>query len=77
MCKRKFRLNFEDTLNPPCPCSIEPETTKHFFLHCYFYSVIQANFISDLLNKDGFLLIENREKLVDILLYDKIKFIVT
>ena len=26
-----FRHNFEDTLNPLCPCSIEPETTIHFF----------------------------------------------
>ena len=77
LCKRKFTLNFEETLNPPCPCSIEPETTKHFFLHYYFCSVIQANFVSDLLNKDSFLLIENGEKLVGILLYDKIKFIVT
>ena len=33
--EHKFRHNFEDTLNPLCSCSIEAETTLHFFLRCH------------------------------------------
>ena len=34
LLERKFRHKFEDVLNPLCSCSIEPETTMHFFLRC-------------------------------------------
>ena len=37
--EHKFRRNFADILNPLCPCSIEPETTMHFFF-CAAISVI-------------------------------------
>ena len=30
----KFRHNFQDCLNPLCPCSLEVESTIHYFLHC-------------------------------------------
>ena len=29
----KFRQNSQDCLNPLCPCSLEVETTIHYFLH--------------------------------------------
>ena len=32
--ERKFRHNSQDTINPLCPCSLEIESTSHFFL-CY------------------------------------------
>ena len=57
--EQKFRHNFEGTLNPLCTCSIEPETTMHFFLRCHFYNVIRANLMNDLLNKDSSLSKEN------------------
>ena len=33
----KFRHNFQDCLNTLCPCSLEVESTIHYFLyyHCY------------------------------------------
>ena len=31
LCEHKFRHNFHDTLNPLCSCSIDPETTLHYF----------------------------------------------
>ena len=31
LSEHKFRHDFADTLNPLCPCSIENETTMHFF----------------------------------------------
>ena len=33
--EHKFRHNFNDTINPMCPCGKEPETT----LRCDFYSI--------------------------------------
>ena len=32
--EHKFRHNFAGCVNPLCSCSIKPETTLHFFLHC-------------------------------------------
>ena len=29
--KHKFRHNFQDTINPQCSCSLEIESTSHFF----------------------------------------------
>ena len=36
----KFRHNFQDCLNPSCPCSLEVESTIHYFLHCQYYNDI-------------------------------------
>ena len=30
--EHKFKHNFQDTLNPLCPCSLEAEDTYHFFM---------------------------------------------
>ena len=42
-----FRHNFADTLNPLCSCSLETESTAHFFLRCRNYT----NFCITLMNK--------------------------
>ena len=34
--EHKFRHGFRDILNPLCPCSVEAETTAHYFLYCHF-----------------------------------------
>ena len=34
----KFRHNFQDCLNPLCPCSFEVESTIHYFLHYHYYN---------------------------------------
>ena len=36
--EHKFRHHFHDTLNPLCPCSLEPETTSHYLSHCHNFS---------------------------------------
>ena len=41
-CEHKFRQGFKDTLNPLCSCSIEAETTAHYFLCCHFYNPNRA-----------------------------------
>ena len=38
--EHKFRHDFEGTLNPLCSCSIEAETTLHFFQRCQFFNDI-------------------------------------
>ena len=32
--EHKFNHNFQDTINPICSCSLESESTIHFFLRC-------------------------------------------
>ena len=32
--KHKLKYNFQDTLNPLCPCYLEAEDTYHFFIRC-------------------------------------------
>ena len=36
--KHEFRLGFNDTVNPMCPCGAEAETTEHFLLYCHCFS---------------------------------------
>ena len=33
--EHKFRHNFADCVKPLRCCSIRPETTLHFFIHCH------------------------------------------
>ena len=43
--EHKCRHNFPGCVNPLCSCSIEPETTLHFFLHCHnFLNIIRKSF---------------------------------
>ena len=44
--KHKFRHDFEGTLNPLCPCSIEAENTLYFFLRCQFFNDIWEIFMN-------------------------------
>ena len=47
--EHKFKHNFQDTLNPLCPCSLEAEDTYHFFMRCQSFSN-QRNVLFDYLN---------------------------
>ena len=46
----KFRHGFKETINPPCPCSTEAETTIHYFLRCHFYNSNKTTLRNDLEN---------------------------
>ena len=50
LSKHRFKHNFKNCINPLCTCSLEIETTKHFFLHCHYYSVFHITFLNDLNN---------------------------
>ena len=34
--EHRFKHNFQDCLNPLCSCSLEVESTIHYFLHCHY-----------------------------------------
>ena len=66
--EHKFRHNFEDNLNPLCSCSIEAETTLHFFLRCQFFNDIREILMNDLINIDRSLPYLTQDKVISILL---------
>ena len=39
--EHRFNHNFENCVNPLCTCSLEAETTSHFFLHYHYYHPIR------------------------------------
>ena len=61
--------NFKDTLNPLCSCSIEAESTSHYFLHCHFFDALRATLMNDLRNIDSDLSTLRDENLTNILSY--------
>ena len=70
----RFRHNFQDCLNPLCPCSLEIEDTAHYLLHCRHFSTQRANLMNSV--KSVFqsfeLLSENNKK--DLLLFSDSRF---
>ena len=51
--ERKFKHNFWDTLDPLCYCSVEAESTSHYFLRCHFFDALWARVMNDLGNIDS------------------------
>ena len=45
---RLFKHNFENCINSLCTCSLEVESTKHFFLHYHYYSALFIYFLNGL-----------------------------
>ena len=72
--QHKFRHGFKDTLNPFCSCSIEAETTTHYFLRCHFYNSNQATLINDLENIPISFFTVSDNNLINLLLYGNDKF---
>ena len=66
--EHKFKHNFQDTLNPLCPCSFEIEDTYHFFIRCHNFSN-QGNVLFDYLNSiNPEILKRNENEIVQVLL---------
>ena len=72
--EHKFRHNFSDTINPICLCSIEPETTSHFLLHCPNYINLRIDLMSELHMIDSTITQLDDTHLVDLLLYGNSRF---
>ena len=72
--EHRFNHNFENCINPLCTCTLEIESTTHFFLHCHFYRNIRKTLLDDLyeinINISNF----SETALTDVLLYGKSSF---
>ena len=67
--EHKFKHNFQDTLNQLCSCSIEAESTSHYFMRWHFVDALWATLMYDLRNIDGDLCALRDENLTNTLLY--------
>ena len=68
--EHKFRQNFQDCLNPLCSCSLEVETTNHYFLHCHYYNDIRKTLLDTVKEITNICLSDfSDETLVNLLLY--------
>ena len=53
--EHKSKHNFRDCLYPLCSCSLEVESTTHFFLLCKYYNDIRKTLldtVKEIVNKD-------------------------
>ena len=71
--EHKFRHGFRDILNPLCHCSIEAETTAHYFLRCHFYNVNRSTLMNELNEIESSFSALNEIKF-DLILYGSDKF---
>ena len=69
LLEHKFKQNFQDTLNPLCSCSIEVESTPHYFLRFHFFDALLTTLMNDLKNIDSELPTLRDENITNILLY--------
>ena len=46
--EHRFNHNFEDCINPLCSCSLEVESTAHFFLQCHNFVNIRNTLLNEL-----------------------------
>ena len=67
--EHRFKHNFNDCINPLCTCSLDIESTVHYFLHCSYYSSARISLLNDLNSVDRTLLSLSDLSLVNVLLY--------
>ena len=72
--EHKFRHNSRDTLNPMCVCSLEPENTPHYLLHCRNFDDSRRALMSDLTIIDPSITSLNDRNLADLLLFGDKKY---
>ena len=67
--EHKFNHNFQDTINPLCPCSLESESTIHFFLGCQSFTDLLKCLMNKLIKIDSCILTLDEKRLTKLLLY--------
>ena len=72
--EHKFRHNFADTSNLLCSCSLEIESTAHFFLRYRYYNNIRITFMNELNDIDNSITSRQPNELLRIILYGDCKF---
>ena len=73
--EHKFRHGFRDILNPLCPCSIEAETTAHYFLRFHFYNANRSALMNESNEIDSSFSTLNENDFMDLILYGSDKFV--
>ena len=71
--EHKFNHNFLDTLNPLCSCSLEVESTTHFFLRCHHFTQIRVTLMNKLNQIDANITHLSEQDLTRLLLYGDVK----
>ena len=69
-----FRHNFADSLNPLFSCSLETESTLHFFLRYQNYTTLRRALMTDLKNINDAIMSLNESDLLHVMLYGSKKF---
>ena len=67
--EHKFNHNFQDTINPLCSCSLESESTAHFFLHCQNFTDLRKCLMNELIEIDLCILTLDDKSFMKLLLY--------
>ena len=67
--EHRFKHNFNDCINPLCTCSLDIESTVHYFLHCNYYNSARISLLNDLNSVDRTLFNLSNLSLVNVLLY--------
>ena len=67
--EHKFRHNFHSTINLLCSCSLEIESTSHFFLYCQNFITPRTNLMNELCKLDSSILNLDEKSLTKLLLY--------
>ena len=52
----RFNHNFNNCIGPLCTCSLDFESTAHYFLHCNYYNITRISLLNDLNSVDRTLL---------------------
>ena len=67
--EHRFRHNFQDCLNPLCSCSLEVQSTTHFFLHCHHFNQFRQTLLDSVKKIVNYISILTYDALVNLLLY--------
>ena len=72
--ENKFKHNFQDTLNPLYPCSLEVEDTYHIFMHGQHFSNHRNVLFDDLNSINSEILKMSQNEIVRVLLFGNKRF---
>ena len=67
--EHKFKHSFEDSINLLCSCSLDVESTIHYFLHCPQFTIERHTLPNTITQIDNKLLDSNESNLIQHLLF--------
>ena len=67
--EHKSKHSFQDYINPLCSCSLDVESTIHYFLHCPQFTIERHTLLNTISQTDNKLLESNESNLIQHLLF--------